>query len=329
MFIWPLIILAIFFLISFFLSLSETALIALSKIRLRHLVNKGLKNAKMAQKVVSHLDRLITTILVGNNIVNIGISAIGTAIFIYFFGQKWGIIISTLVVSFFILVFAEITPKIFAAQHPEKVSLLMAGPMNLLIYALRPIVSVFMGISNFLIKAVGGGIKHRAPLVTEEEIRLMIEVGKEEGAVSDEERKMLHKIFEFGDTVAGEVMMPKENIAAINVDATPEELLDLLIEEGHSRIPVYKDSADNIVGIIYARDLLHIWHNKGLVVIQDLIQPAYFVKKTKKVNEVLKDFQRMKVQIAIIVDEDKKALGLVTLEDLIEEIVGEIEEEYK
>ena len=285
-FFWPLVILGVFFIISFFLSLSETALVALSKIKLRHLVDKGTKNAKLVHRIVSQLDRLITTILIGNNIVNVGISAIGTAIFIYFFGPKLGMVISTIVISFLILVLVEITPKLFAAQHPEKVSLLVARPISSLIVFLRPIVSVFMSMSIGMIRLFGGKPRPRVPLVTEEEIRLMIEVGKEEGAVSDEERKMLHRIFEFGDTLVGEVMAPRDTVAAIKIDATPEQLLDILIEKGHSRIPVYKDSMDNITGIIYARDLLHIWHNKGLIIIPDLVQPAYFVKKDKKVNEV-------------------------------------------
>ena len=329
LFFWPLLILGIFFVLSFFFSLSETALIAISKIRLRHLAEKGVKNARIAQRIVSHLDRLITTILVGNNFVNIGITAIGTAIFIHFFGPKWGIIISTLVVAFFVLVFAEITPKVVSSQYPEKVSLFVARPMSFMIAVLRPIVNVFMTIVFFLIGLFGGKPKQRSALITEEELRLMIEVGKEEGAVSDEERKMLHRIFEFGDTHVGGVMVPNAEMAAIDVNATPEELLNVMVEEGHSRIPVYKGSRENIIGIIYARDLLHIWHNKGLIIVQDLIQPAYFVPGDKKVNELLKNFQRMKIQIAIVVDETKKAQGLVTLEDLIEEIVGEIEEEHR
>jgi len=326
-FFWPLVIMGIFFVFSFFFSLSETALIAISKIRLRHLADKGVKNAKEAQKVVFHIDRLITTILIGNNFVNTAISVIGCAIFVYFFGQKWGMILSTLVMAFLILVLVEITPKLFAAQHPEKVSLLVARPMEFMINLLRPIVNVFIGIGNFLIRFLGGKPKQLAPLITQEELKLMIEVGKEEGAVSDEERRMLHRIFEFGDTRVGEVMIPKENMAAVKIDATPDELLDAVVEEGHSRIPVYKDSVEDIAGIIYARDLLFIWHNKGLIIIPDLIQPAYFVHKDTRVNDVLKNMQRMKIQIAIVVDGNKKALGLVTLEDLIEEIVGEIEEE--
>ncbi len=328
-FLWPLVILGVFFVISFFLSLSETALVGLSKIRLRHLVAKGAKNAKTVYKLISHLDRLITTILVGNNFVNIGISAIGTAICIYFLGQKWGIIVSTLVVTFLVLIFAEITPKVISSQHPENIALLVARPISFLIAILRPIVSVFMAITFFLIRLFGIKLKKRTQLITVEEMRLIIEVGKEDGAISDEERKMLHRIFEFGDTHIGEIMIPPDNIAAIDIKATPDELLDVVVEEGHSRIPVYRDSRENITGIIYARDLLHIWHSKGLVIIPDLVQPAYFVSKDKKVSELLRDFQRMKIQIAIAVDENKKALGLVTLEDLLEEIVGEIEEEHR
>jgi CBS domain containing-hemolysin-like protein len=165
-------------------------------------------------------------------------------------------------------------------------------------------------------------------LITEEELRLMIEIGKEEGVLSDEERKMLHRIFEFGDTKVGDVMIPKEKIIAVNINTSPEELLNIFVEQGHARLPVYKDSIDNIVGVVYARDLLYILRDKGLFVLQDLIRGVYFVAFTLRVNELLRKFQSDKIQIAIVVDEHKKTLGLVTLEDLIEEIVGEIEEEH-
>ncbi len=327
-FFWPLVVMAVFFVISFFLSLAETSLIALNKIRLRHMVEKGAKNARIVNRLVSgHMDRLITTILVGNNIANIAISVIGTAIFIYFFGQEMGMIVSTLVISIFILVFAEITPKLFAAQHAEKVSLFVAQPIDIFVTVLRPVTNVFMAAGNFLIRLMGGKPKYRVPLITEEEIRLMIEIGKEEGAVSDDERRMLHRIFEFGDVHVGDVMVYKNLMSAIDVNSTPDQLLDVIVEEGHARIPVYKGSIDNIVGVIYARDLLSIWHHKGLIILQDLVQPAYFVTKDKKVSDLLRDFQRMKVQIAIVVDENKVTLGMATLEDLIEEIVGEIEED--
>ena len=167
-----------------------------------------------------------------------------------------------------------------------------------------------------------------ATLITEEELRLMIEVGKEEGVLSDEERKMLHRIFEFGDTKVTDVMVPKGKMVAVNIKTTPEELLNIFVEEGHARLPVYSGAIDNIIGIIYARDLLYILRDKGLFLLQDLVHKAYYVPEGLRVNELLRKFQADKVQIAIVVDAAQKALGLLTLEDLTEEIVGEIEEKH-
>jgi putative hemolysin len=167
----------------------------------------------------------------------------------------------------------------------------------------------------------------RSPLITVEELRLMIEVGKEEGVLSDEERKMLHRIFEFGSTKVKDVMVPLEKVNAVNSNVTPDELLNMFVEEGHARLPVYAGTLDNIIGIIYARDLLYILRDKGLFLLQDLIHKPYVVASTCRVNELLRKFQLDKVQMAIVADErTKKSVGLVTLEDLIEEIVGEIEE---
>ena len=154
----------------------------------------------------------------------------------------------------------------------------------------------------------------------------MIEVGKEEGVLSDEERKMLHRIFEFGDTRLSDVMLPKDKIIAVNINTSSQDLLNIFVEEGHARLPLYDGVIDNIIGIIYARDLLYILRDKGLFLLQDLVHEAYYAKPTMQVNELLRKFQTDKIQIAIVVDEHKKTLGLVTLEDLIEEIVGEIEE---
>lgn len=310
---------------SAFFSMSETALISLSKIRLRHLIAKGAKHAKLVQALVSKPERLITSILVGNNLVNTAISVIGAIIFVSFLGDEIGMVAATVCVTIILLVFGEIIPKMFAVQRNEKVSLAVAKSINLLVIILNPVAKVFMKLGNGIIKLFGGEVKQRSPLITEEEIKLMIELGKEEGVLGDEERKMLHKIFEFGDTVVSEVMVPKEKIIAVDIDASSEELLNLLVEEGHARIPAYKGSVDNIEGIIYARDLLYIWQNKGLVIIPDLLHPAYFVPEKKRVSELLKDFQRMRIQMAIVVDEKKRTAGLITLEDLTEEIVGEID----
>jgi len=323
-----LVVMGILILLSAFFSMSETALIALSKIRLRHLVVKGAKNAKLVHALVSRPERLITSILVGNNFVNTAISVIGATIFIYLYGERLGIFLATICIAIIILIFGEIIPKMFAVQRSEKVSLAIARPISFLLMILNPVSQVLNRLGNVIIRIFGSEVKRRSPLITEEEIRLMIEVGKEEGVLVEEERKMLHRIFEFGDTLVSEVMLPKEKMVAIDIDSDAEELLDLLVEEGHARIPAYKGSIDTIVGIIFARDLLYILRNKELIIIQDLVHPAYLVPAKKRVNELLRDFQKMRIQIAIVVDENNKTLGLVTLEDLIEEIVGEIDEEY-
>ncbi|MFA5089848.1 MAG: hemolysin family protein [Candidatus Omnitrophota bacterium] len=322
-----LVFLFIFAILSFFFSASETSIIGLSKIRLRHLVSKGTRHAQVIQRLVMKLDKFITAILIGNNFVNIALSSIITAFFVHLLGYNWGIIVSTIASASFILVICEITPKMLATKHTEKVALFIAPFMEVVVVILKPFIGIFMGMSNLFLKIMGIGAAKRSPLITEEELRLMIEVGKEEGVLSDEERKMLHRIFEFGDTKIGEVMVPKEKMIAVNINITSEALLNTFVEEGHARLPVYAGTIDNIIGIIYARDLLYILRDKGLFVLQDLVQKAYYVPSALKVNELLRKFQSYKIQIAVVVDENNRTVGLVTLEDLIEEIVGELEEE--
>ncbi|MDP3142729.1 MAG: hemolysin family protein [Candidatus Omnitrophota bacterium] len=321
------ILLSALFLLSAFFSLSETSLIAANKIRIRHLMNQGNKSATIAYRLITKkLDKLIAAILIGNNFVNIAISTIVTGIFVERYGHKWGVIISTFSVTFFILIFAEITPKILAAARPSRISLVTAPVVEAIITILNPFVVVFIGISKFILRMFGVTITKRSPVLTEEEMLLMFEIGREEGVLTDDKRRMLHKIFEFGDTQIAAVMVPQEKIVCLDINLAPEKVLEVLTEEGHSRIPVFENTPDNIIGILYAQDLLHIWRNKELIVLRDLIHIPYFVEAAKKVSDLLKEFQQNKIQIAIVVDKSKKALGVVTLEDLIEEIVGEIEE---
>ncbi|HTZ11740.1 MAG TPA: hemolysin family protein [Candidatus Margulisiibacteriota bacterium] len=316
----------IFALLSFIFSASETSVIALSKIRLRHMLKKGVRHAPSVQRLVVKMDKFIAAILIGNNFVTIAMSALITAYFVDLLGYKWGVIIATLVSGTFILIICEVTPKILATKHTEKVALLVAPLMDILVNVFDPVVRLFIGISNFILKAFRVSTTKRSPLITEEELRLMIEVGKEEGVLSEEENKMLHRIFEFGDTLVKDVMVARDKIVAVNVNTSSDELLDVFVEEGHARLPVYEGSIDNIVGIIYARDLLYILRDKSLFMLSDLVHDIYRAPANMRVNELLRKFQSDKIQIALIIDERNKAIGLVTLEDLIEEIVGEIEE---
>jgi len=323
---FALIAILVFAVISFLFSVSETSVIGLSKIRLRHLVSKGVRNAQSVKDLVTHLDRFIAAILIGNNFVNIAISAIITAMCVYFLNYKWGVLVATFISTLFILIFCEITPKLLAIKHTERIALFTAPIMWIVIKLFNPFIRLLLGVSNLILKIFGTPPPKRSPLITEEELRLMIEIGKEEGVLTDEERKMLHRIFEFGETKIADVMIPFKDTVAVDIKSTQEELLDILAEEGHARIPVYKEARDNVVGIIYVRDLLYLLKEKQLFVLQDLMQPAYYVPGGKRVNELLRDFQSRKIQIAVVVDDKHKAVGLVTLEDLVEEIVGEIEE---
>ncbi|MGE5197449.1 MAG: hemolysin family protein [Deltaproteobacteria bacterium] len=314
-------------LFSFFFSAAETAIIGLSKIRLRHMVSQGIRRAQSIQRLVLKLDKLLAAILIGNNFVNIAVSAIVTGIFVQIFGYNWGVILATFATTLFILIFCEITPKILATKLTEKIALFSAPIMEGAIRVLNPLIYIFIGTSNLFLKALRFKPPKRSPLITEEELRMMIEIGKEEGVLSDEERKMLHRIFEFGDTRVSEVMVPSEKMVAVDINSSSEELLSIFVEEGHVRLPVYQGSRDNVIGIMYAHDLLYILRDKGLFLLQDLVHKAYYVPAQMRVSELLRKFQADKIQIAIVNDERHKALGLVTLEDLIEEIVGEIEEE--
>lgn len=322
------ILLFILALFSFFFSASETSIIGLSKIRLRHMLSRGVRRSKSIHRLMQKMDKFIVGILVGNNFVNIAISAIVTGACVYAFGYKWGIIIATLASAFFIVLICEITPKILAIKHTERTALFIAPLMEAFIKMFTPIIAVFTAASGLIIKLLRIKPAKRSPLVTEEELRMMVELGKEEGFLSDEEGRMLQRIFEFGDIKVNDVMVPKEKIVAVNVNTTSEQLLDIFVEQGHARLPVYQLSVDNIVGIVYAHDLLYILRDKGLFVLQDLIHEAYYVPDSMQVSELLKKFQADRIQIAVVVDSRKKTIGMVTLEDLIEEIVGELEEKH-
>jgi putative hemolysin len=292
------------------------------------MLSQGIARAKNIQNITAKLDKFIAAIVIGNDFVNTAIAAIIAGLCIPVFGFNWGTVIATLCTTVFLFIFCEITPKILATKHTERSALFIAPFMERFIKFLDPIIIFFTGISNLLLRIFGLDVTKRSPLITEEELRMMIEIGKDEGVLSDEERKMLHRIFEFGDTKVKDVMVPKERMVVVNINTTSEELLNIFVEEGHARLPVYKEAIDNIVGVIYARDLLYILRDKGLFLLQDLVHEAYYVPESMRVNELLRKFQADKVQIAVVVDSAKKARGLVTLEDLTEEIVGETEDSH-
>lgn len=308
-------------------SMTEAAYLAVNKVRLRHLMQRGSPAAKVVYRLLTQLDRLITAILVSNNLVNVAISVLGTMVCVSVFGVQRGALVATFAVTFILLVVGEITPKLFAAAHADRVALVIARPLQAFLGLMRPLVWWFTATSHLIMRALGERRIPRSPIVTEEELKVMIEMGREAGVVAEHELRMLHRIFEFDDTLVRDVMIPREQIVGVEMAQSSDSALDAFIEEGHSRILVYRGSLDHIEGVIYARDLLAVWRHGGLFVLPDLVRPAYLVPETKRVGELLADFQRMKIQLAIVRSDRQTTLGLVTLEDLLEEIVGELHEE--
>jgi Mg2+/Co2+ transporter CorB len=323
-----LVILGVLFLFSAFFSASEAALISINKVRLRHMMEKKKRGAHRVYGLISRMDKLIATILVGNNLVNTGLTAIATVILTNIWGEgTQGLVLTTLVISVVLIIFGDLVPKTMATGQPEVVAFLTRHLISFFILIFSPVTRLLTLVSNGFIRLLGGNPYHRSPIATEEEIKMMITIGKEEGFYGENEKKMLERIFHFDDTEVRDVMTPLEKMTAIPVDIDIEELERVLMEEGHNRIPVYQDTRANIIGVIYVRDLLYLFRNSSLIHLSDLMSAPFFVPPHLKVAELLKEFQRRKIQIAIVQDtQTKRATGLVTLEDLIEEIVGEIEE---
>ncbi|MBI4004494.1 MAG: HlyC/CorC family transporter [Candidatus Omnitrophica bacterium] len=320
------VLLAVLLLVSASISATEAAMLSINKVRLRHLMEQGHRSARLTYQAVAQVDRVIATLLVANNLVNVAISAIGSWIFVTLFGPEEGLVAATVVITVILLVVAEVTPKLLSAAHPEMVAFAVVRPLRVLIVLLYPLAALFGWAGRLLLRLLGIPATTRSPLVTEEELKVMIQMGREEGILGDRELRMLQRIFEFSDSVVREAMVSRGQIAGIDLNTKPDEVLDVLIEQGHSRIPVYRGSPDHIVGVIYARDVLAMVRHGGLFVLSDLIRPVVFVPETKRVAELLSEFQRDKIQIAIVQDAKGVTVGLVTIEDLLEEIVGEIHE---
>ena len=317
----------LFLLFAAFLSLSEIALIGISKIRLRHMAERGVPGAHTAEKLIPQMDQVIATILVCSSFINAALTGLVTAACITWWGEGWGVAAAALVAGTLILLVADIIPRVYAARFSEQVIVRVARPMSVLVRIFRPLSGSVSKLTYAAFRLFGVSLSARSPLVTEEELKMMIEIGKEEGFLGEHERMMLHRIFEFGDLKVQDVMIPLGEIACVPEGATHDDVLTVLTEKGHSRIPVYRDSPNKIVGVIHAQELLHLWREGWLIVLQDLIHPPFEVSPQMRVTELLKEFQRRRVQIAIVVDAGKTAQGLVTLEDLVEEIVGEIHQE--
>ncbi len=323
---WRLLGLFVLLALSGFFSGSETALLSLDKLRVRFLQQKGRPGADKLAKMLDNPDHLLSGILVGNNLVNIAASVIATGLFVSLFSER-GELLTVLVLTPVLLIFSEVCPKTYAAQYPEKVSFLVLRPISFVIWVLTPVVYLVSSISRLLTSYFRS---HDAESlsVSEDEIRAMIEVGEESGVVAAEQRRMLHGIFDLSETRVRDVMLPRTEVVGLDVKANFQEALEVIRLAKHSRFPVYTDSLDNIVGVIHSKEVLDYIERTDQFALANLCRKPYFVPESKRVAVLLQSFRQKREHIAIVVDEYGGVEGIVTLEDVVEEIVGEIHDEY-
>ncbi len=300
---------------------------SISKIDARHMVDQNIKNAKIVSKLVEDPNKLLGAVLVGNNIVNIGASSLATVVATDIF-KSAGAGIATGVMTILVLIFGEITPKSLSTQKSQEVACFVARPISLVVLIFTPVVKVLMFISNLIIRLFGGKIDTSKPFITTDELKTIVTVSHEEGVLEEEEKEMIYNVFGFGDSYTKDVMIPRTDMIAVDVNATYDEIIELYKQEQFSRMPVYQESHDNIIGVIYMKDLLLKQFDPKDFVISDFLRDVYFVHEFKRIDELFKEMRSKKIGMAIVVDEYGGTSGIVTLEDLIEEIVGDIDDEY-
>lgn len=324
---WQIILLIILIVMSGFFSMSETALMALSKIRIRHMVDENVKGAKLVEKISEDPSKLLGAILIGNNIVNIGASSLATSIAVKVIGES-GVGLVTILMTILVLIFGEITPKSIAKQNSERVSLAVSKPIAIIIKIFKPFVIVFTYISGFFIKLLGGDPKATEPFITEEELKTMVGVSEEEGVLEDVEKEIIFNVFEFADSQVKDVMVQRVEIVAVDINATYEDVIEIIKREQFSRIPVYDQNIDDIIGILNVKDLIIAFQSKENFKVSDYMREPYYTFEFKKIAELFKEMKKSRNHMAVVLNEYGGNVGIVTIEDLIEEVVGEIEDEY-
>lgn len=306
---------------------SETALTAISRPHIRHLADMGNRKAVMIDKLVSNPNKMLSTILIGNNLVNISISVMATSVALRLFGQR-GVGVAIAVLTVILLIFGEITPKTYAAANGEKLAFLVAYPIHWVQKLFFPAVKGASIISAFLIRLTGAKMPSEGIFVTEEEIRTLVNLGEGQGALEPQERAMITSVFDLNDTLAREAMLPRIDIVAVSHNIGLQKAREIVIDTGHSRIPVYQDTLDHIVGIIHVKDLLRHCHDLDKGTIQEIMREPLYVPETKRVSELLRELRQERTHVAVVLDEFGGTAGLVFLEDLVEKIVGEMGDEF-
>ncbi len=313
-----------------------------SQIELR--AQAGSRSARMAQHLIHHLDEYLSATQLGITLASLGLGWVGEPIvgtligeLATFFGlriepdtlHQASLIIAFVLITVLHIVLGELAPKSMAIQHPEATSLAVAYPLRYFYVVLKYPIHALNWIAGKSLRAFGiQPITDTGHAHTGEELRLLLEQGKEGGALEESEHELLENVFEFRETIVKEVMVPRTQIVGLDASDPPEELIKIVIEEGYTRMPVYDGSIDDIIGVVYSKDLITLLEHHQLIILQDLLRPPYFVPETKLISELMREFQRRKIHLALVVDEFGGTAGLVTMEDILEELVGEIQDEY-
>lgn len=315
---------------SAFFSASETALTAFNRSKLKAIAEKNQRKADLLKGWLKKPNEILTALLIGNNIVNILASSIATMVAISILGNNSrAIAISTGAMTILLLIFGEITPKVVAKAYSTHISNAVIKLVYMLSKLFLPISKILMVVSKLIARMFGVKIDEIAFLITEEEIKSVVSVGEEEGVIEEEEKKMIHSIFEFTDTTVKEIMIPRTTVFAVEASKTLEEIWDVITGNGYSRIPVYEEGIDNIIGVFYIKDIFNVIRDGKLnMQVKSFIREAYFVPETKALVEMLEEFKKKHIHMAIVLDEYGGTSGIITIEDLIEEIVGDINDEF-
>lgn len=312
--------------LSAFFSSAETALVTVNKIRMKNLAENGDKRATKVLKVTSNSGKMLSAILIGNNIVNIGASSIATMLAVDIFGDI-GSGIATGLLTIVILIFGEVSPKTMATTKADSLALAIAGIIDILMFVLTPVIFVINKLANGVLCLLRVNPNQTDTAMTEAEIRTIVDESQESGAIENEERKMIHNVFDFGDSLAKEVMIPRIDMTFVQADASFEELITIYRENKYTRLPVYEDSTDHVIGIINMKDVILVDNIEDFS-IRNIIREPYFTYEHKNTADLFMEMRKSSIPLAVVLDEYGVTAGLVTLEDLLEEIVGEIRDEY-
>ena len=312
--------------LSAFFSSAETSFVTVSQIKMRSIAEAGNRSAQRVLKITSDSAKMLSAILIGNNLVNISASSLATTLTLSLWGNA-AVSITTGVLTLVVLIFGEIAPKTFATAYAEKIALIYSGPIRFLMIVLTPVIFVINFIAKGVLRIIGFNPNKHKATITEDELRTMVDVSREEGVLETDEHEMISNVFDFGESQAKDVMIPRIDMTSVSVDSTFDEIVEVFRQDKYTRLPVYEKSVDNVIGIINVKDLL-LCEDKSNFSVRNILRKPYYTYEFKHISELMDELKKTSNNFTIVVDEYGSTVGMITLEDLLEEIVGEIRDEY-